>query len=150
MPLSRQATTLLRTVKVRDERELLFGRGEGPFSGWSKSRERLSARITRQRAEARRGRRLDADERPRPSDAPRWTLHDLRRTVVTGMNELGIQPHVVEAVVNHVSGRAKAGVAGVYNRANYANEKRMALQAWADHLDQLLGLGERKVIPMRV
>ena len=41
------------------------------------------------------------------------TLHDLRRTVVTGMNELGIQPHVAEAVVNHVSGRAKAGVAGL-------------------------------------
>ena len=65
------------------------------------------------------------------------------------MNELGIQPHVVEAVVNHISGRAKAGVAGVYNRATYATEKRMALQAWADHLDRLLGLGERKVIPMR-
>ena len=78
-----------------------------------------------------------------------WTLHDLRRTVVTGMNELGIAPHVVEAVVNHVSGRAKAGVAGVYNRAVYALEKRTALQAWADHLDEVLGLGERKVVPIR-
>jgi len=37
-----------------------------------------------------------------------WTLHDLRRTAVTGMNELGIAPHVVEAVVNHISGRARA------------------------------------------
>jgi hypothetical protein len=64
------------------------------------------------------------------------------------MNELGIAPHVVEAVVNHVSGRAKAGVAGVYNRATYATEKRVALQAWADHLDQVLGLGKRKVIPL--
>ena len=77
-----------------------------------------------------------------------WTLHDLRRTVVTGMNELGIPPHVVEAVVNHISGRAKAGVAGVYNRATYAEEKRAALQTWADHLDEVLGLGERTVIPM--
>ena len=65
------------------------------------------------------------------------------------MNEIGIAPHIVEAVVNHISCRAKAGVAGVYNRATYAAEKRMALQAWADHLDQLLGLGERRVIPMR-
>ena len=78
-----------------------------------------------------------------------WTLHDLRRTVVTGMNELGIAPHVVEAVVNHVSGRAKAGVAGVYNRAAYAIEKRTALQAWADHLDQVLGHDTRKLIPLR-
>ena len=47
-----------------------------------------------------------------------WRLHDLRRTVVTGMNDdLGIWPHVVEAVVNHVTGAAKRGVAGVYNRA---------------------------------
>ena len=88
--------------------------------------------------------------RRRPSRGHRTTLtHYLRRTVVTGMNELGIQPHIVEAVVSHVSGRARAGVAGVYNRATYATGKRMALQAWADHLDQILGLGERKVIPMR-
>ena len=88
---------------------------------------------------------------PHPDDAlVPWTLHDLRRTVVTGMNELGIAPHVVEAVVNHVSGRAKAGVAGVYNRAVYGREKRAALQAWADHLDEVLGLGERKVIPLLV
>ena len=56
------------------------------------------------------------------------------------MNELGIQPHVVEAVLNHISGQTKAGVAGVYNRAVYAAEKRAALQVWADHLDRLLGL----------
>ena len=78
-----------------------------------------------------------------------WRLHDLRRTAVTGMAELGVAPHVVEAVVNHVSGRARAGVAGVYNRATYALEKRAALQAWADHLDAVLGLAERKVIPIR-
>ena len=65
------------------------------------------------------------------------------------MNELGIAPHVVEAVVNHISGVARAGVAGVYNRAIYATEKRAALQAWADHLDQMLGLGELKIIPLR-
>ena len=62
-----------------------------------------------------------------------WVLHDLRRSAVTRMAELGIAPHVVEAVVNHVSGH-KAGVAGVYNKATYAAEKRAALQRWADHL----------------
>ena len=66
----------------------------------------------------------DARSSPERGDAlPQWALHDLRRTVVTGMNELGIAPHVVEAVVNHVSGRAKAGVAGVYNRATYADRE---------------------------
>lgn len=61
-----------------------------------------------------------------------WTLHDLRRTMVTMMNErLGIAPHIVEAVVNHISGPSKRGVAGVYNRALYLDERRRALQAWA-------------------
>jgi hypothetical protein len=64
------------------------------------------------------------------------------------MAEIGIQPHIIEAVMNHVFGPAKAGVAGIYNRATYTTEKRMALQAWADHLDDILGTGTRKVIPM--
>jgi integrase len=65
-----------------------------------------------------------------------WTLHDLRRTAVTWMNELGVAPHIVEAAVNHVSGH-KAGVAGIYNRARYSGEMRDALQRWADHVERL-------------
>jgi hypothetical protein len=68
---------------------------------------------------------------------PDWRLHDIRRTVATGMAELGIAPQVVEAVLNHVSG-AKAGVAGVYNRALYAPEKAAALERWSAHLESLL------------
>ena len=68
---------------------------------------------------------------------PEWTVHDLRRTVVTGMAEIGIAPHIVEAIVNHVSGH-KGGVAGVYNRAKYSKEKRVALQRWADHVERLV------------
>lgn len=67
-----------------------------------------------------------------------WRLHDLRRTLVTGLNDKGIEPHVVEAVVNHVSGVAKAGVAGVYNHARYLNERRMALELWARHIEGLV------------
>ena len=66
-----------------------------------------------------------------------WILHDLRRTTVTGMANIGIQPHVIEAVVNHVSG-AKGGVAGVYNRASYAVEKVEALARWDAHLHELV------------
>ena len=50
--------------------------------------------------------------------------------------ELGILPHVIEQALNHVSG-AKAGVAGVYNRAKMSDAVRSALQAWADHIDRI-------------
>ena len=67
-----------------------------------------------------------------------WRIHDLRRTAVTGMAELGVTPHVIEAVVNHISGH-KGGVAGVYNRAAYAPEKKAALELWANHVSSVVG-----------
>lgn len=65
-----------------------------------------------------------------------WRIHDLRRTVATGLQRLGIRFEVTEAVLNHVSG-AKGGVAGVYQRHDWANEKRSALDAWAVHVAEL-------------
>jgi len=117
VPLSRQAVALLRArrreAQERTEgRDLVFGAGEGAFSGWSRSKVRLDKRC----------------------GVTAWTLHDIRRSVVTGMNELGIAPHVAEAAVNHISGEAKRGVAGTYNRAQYLAERTRALQVWADHL----------------
>ena len=83
-----------------------------------------------------------ANGRPIASNAPaqavrtklqvleaRWTPHDLRRTCATGMADAGVLPHVIEAVLNHISG-SRSGVAGVYNRASYAAEKREALLRW--------------------
>ena len=58
------------------------------------------------------------------------------------MAELGVRPHIIEAVLNHVSGH-KAGVAGVYNRARYEGEMREALTKWADHVEALI-VGPRK------
>jgi integrase len=71
---------------------------------------------------------------------PSWSLHDLRRTVSTVMNddELAIDPHVVEVVLNHVSG-ARAGVAGTYNKAAYVARKRSALNAWTNYVLTLIG-----------
>jgi len=77
-----------------------------------------------------------SEEKPAP--LPRWTLHDLRRTFVTELNNLGVAPHVIEAAVNHVSGAARAGVAGTYNRAAYTPQVRAAMQLWADHISNLL------------
>ena len=66
-----------------------------------------------------------------------WVFHDVRRTVATRMCDIGIAPHIVEAVINHVSGH-KAGVAGVYNRSSYAPEKIAALERWANHVISLV------------
>jgi len=68
---------------------------------------------------------------------PNWVHHDLRRTCATGMADIGVQPHIIEAVLNHVSGH-KAGVAGIYNRAAYSAEKRDALDRWDRHVIALV------------
>jgi integrase len=100
--------------------------GASPVSGWSKIKSRLDDQM----------------------QIPHWRLHDLRRTAATGMAEIGIAPHIVEAALNHVSG-AKAGVAGVYNRAQYAAEKKMALSRWADHVLGIVNGDKSKVVQLR-
>jgi len=109
IPLSGEATAILKGC-VR-HRDLLFGNGPGGFAAWSRKK-------------------LELDK---ACNIKGWTIHDLRRTVATKMADIGVQPHVIEAVLNHVSGH-KAGIAGVYNRSTYATEKRAALELWANHL----------------
>jgi integrase len=128
VPLSAPAVEILRRVPRFATRDLVFGStGEGGYTRWSVSKQML-----------------DKEARLAP-----WTLHDLRRTMITKMGEdLGVQPHVVEAIANHVSGH-KAGVAGVYNKAVYANEKRVALDRWADHLMAIVEGRESNVTTLR-
>ncbi len=76
-----------------------------------------------------------------------WQLHDIRRTVATCMADTGVQPHVIEAVLNHISGH-KAGVAGVYNRATYAAEKRQALDMWGEHIAALIDRRQSNVVAL--
>jgi hypothetical protein len=64
------------------------------------------------------------------------------------MADLGVQPHIVEAVLNHVSGH-KAGVAGIYNRASYDKEKREALNLWATHLMAIIDGRAAVVVPLK-
>src|SRR5205085_4491266 len=66
-----------------------------------------------------------------------WRLHDLRRTVASGMARLRVEPWVVEKVLNHQTGQL-SGVAGVYNRWGYLEEKREALERWARHVTQII------------
>jgi integrase len=77
-----------------------------------------------------------------------WVLHDIRRTVATRMADLGVAPHVIEAILNHQSGH-KSGIAGTYNRSSYANETRAALALWADHVTALVSGRPRKIAAMR-
>lgn len=80
---------------------------------------------------------------------PAWRLHDLRRTVATGFQRLGVRFEVTEAVLNHVGG-SRAGVAGVYQRHDWKQEKRDALDAWGRHVAACLsGVGdETNVVPL--
>lgn len=93
--------------------------GTTPVSGFFKARAHLAGAMER----------IAAKERGAAVDIPRWTFHDLRRTVATGMARLGIPVRVTEAVLNHVSGTG-GGIVGVYQRHDYADEKRQALIAW--------------------
>jgi integrase len=114
--------------KVRGDSGFVFTTtGTSPVSGWSRMKRRLDAAMLAV-AEQERGAKVTIQP---------WRLHDLRRTAVTHMVELGVPPHVVELVVNHVSGH-KAGVAGVYNRSEMLPERKAALERWAAHLEGLV------------
>jgi integrase len=137
VPLSAAARAIIETQPRRlgadgRQRDLIFGQGEGAFSGWSKAKEKLDAQITATTGKA----------------LPHWTPHDLRRTTATQMAECGVQPHVIEAVLNHVSGH-RAGVAGIYNRASYAREKAVALDLWAERLMAIVEGRDSNVVTLQ-
>ena len=112
------------------EREFYFGtRTGGPYNSWGYDKARLDARI-----KCVTGRAL-----------PRWTLHDIRRTIRTGLGRIGIQPHIAELVINHVKG----GIQAVYDKHTYQREIDAALVAWAGHVLDLVEGRERKVMPIR-
>jgi integrase len=124
IPLSDLAWSLL--PERRGESEFVFGR-KG-FAAWGRGKAAL-------------------DERLGEKVAP-WTLHDVRRTVATRMADLGVQPHVIEAVLNHQGGH-KSGVAGIYNRSSYEKEVRAALMLWSDHVRATVEGKSRKIVPLR-
>jgi integrase len=110
--------------------------GKTPVSGFSKAKKALNAEMAK-----------IAGKPIKP-----WRTHDLRRTFSTILNEspedggLGIAPHIVEACLNHISGGAKSGVAGTYNRARYLAEKKAALERWANHIEGLVSGRKAKVV----
>ena len=89
--------------------------GVKPVAGWSVAKENLD----------------------KASGVSDWRIHDIRRTCATGLQKLGVTLQAVEAVLGHTSG-SRGGIVGVYQRHDYADEKRAALNAWATHLSALL------------
>jgi integrase len=138
VPLSAQALEIIGNLKRSNDRDLVFGRGAGGFSGWSKAKAELDERIAVARIAA-------GAKKP---IAP-WVLHDLRRSFVTHLNENKFAlPHVIEAIVNHVSGHL-AGIAGTYNKALYLDERRRAVGLWGDHIAALIEGRGSNIVPIR-
>ena len=135
VPLAELARDVIESVPQVDGGDYVFSLdGKRSVNGWSKTKRRLDQSIGEARAETARERYGSEKHH-----MPHWTFHDLRRSMVTGMvDDLGIAPHVVEAVVNHVSGEARAGVAGVYNRSVLLPQRREALRAWAKHVQAIV------------
>lgn len=125
-PLARQLITAL--PRVHSKAKLVFTTtGETAISGWSKTKAKLDREMLAilQKEIAQRGEDIATAE------IPGWTLHDLRRTADTLMNdELDVAPHVVEAILNHV----RKGDERRYNHAKLREPKRRALEAWAAHV----------------
>jgi integrase len=109
VPLASPAQDLLRGVPRFGE--LVFPGLRGSFNGWAKAKADLDIK----------------------SGVKGWRLHDLRRTMATGLQRLGVRLEVTEQVLNHVSG-SRSGIVGVYQRHDFASEKRAALEAWGAHV----------------
>jgi integrase len=124
VPLSDLAVEIIDAAGDRNGRDLVFGSGEGGYSGWSRSKEGLDKALDLKDA---------------------WTLHDIRRTVRTGMGKLGVAPHVAEAVLNHLP----AKLIRTYDKNKYEAEKRDAINRWAAHVDSLVKGKPAKVVPLR-
>ena len=141
IPLSEPALTILKAQPRRSAsdgtlRDHVFGRGVGRgYQGWSKSKTELDARIIK----ATHGKGIEP-----------WTLHDFRRSFSTSLHgkRFGVPPHLVEALLGHVGGH-KGGVAGVYNKEIYLDERRRALARWAEYLMAVIEGRENKIIPLR-
>ena len=121
VPLSGTARRLIADIVTPSD--LVFSStGTTAVSGWNRLKRRLDSAM------------LKLADRERDGKIPHWRLHDLRRTFVTGLGNLGIRGDVIELAVNHQSGAARGGVAGTYNKATLLPERKEAFERWAAHV----------------
>lgn len=121
VPLSGPVLQILQSVLRFEDCPYVFTTdGKTPFSNFGKAKARLDNMVNDARKENRKN-----------STIPEWRIHDLRRTAASFMASLGAAPHVIERILNHSSGII-SGVAAVYNRYQYADEMRDALEKWGE------------------
>ncbi len=114
VPLPRLARRIVESVNA--DGDLIFTtNGSTPVSGWSKIKQRLDAAM----------------------QIPPWRLHDIRRTVASGLAGLGVALPVIERLLNHVSG-SFGSIVGIYQQYQFEPEKKAALERWAAHVEQLI------------
>lgn len=133
VPLSDLALEIINEIPRLGD-FLLTTRGNRPVSGfgkWKKELDNEVLEVTREEAEAR------GEDPSEVEPFPSWRLHDLRRTMATHMEELGIPPHIVGSVLNH-DPKGYKGITSVYTRGNLIFERRKALTAWARLLRLIL------------
>jgi integrase len=140
IPLSKPAIAVVKEIPAVEGSGKLFptrtkaGQAERGPSGFSRALTRF---------------RRSLDAALQREAGPHWTLHDIRRTVATGLQRLGVRFEVTEAVLNHISG-AKGGVAGVYQRHDWKAEKRAALDTWAREVERIVAGAEKSnVVALR-
>lgn len=123
-----------------------------PYSNIGNSKADLDTAIATARRDAADPSRADeplTDDERKIHALPGWRLHDLRRTVATGMQRLGVRLEVIEAVLGHVSG-SRAGIVGVYQRHAFEPEARDALIRWGAHVERLVtGAPASNVVELR-
>jgi integrase len=156
--LSDAAIDVLKGIDRVGNRYVFTTDGKKPASGFSGAKVRLDAAMIRARRrslglpekddEFRKALQLGAGE-PLAAEIPEFILHDLRRTATSGMARLKIGPHVVDRILNHTSGTIR-GVAAIYNRFEYTDERRDALQAWGAYVQNLVSPAPDNVVALHL
>ncbi|MDE2466173.1 MAG: tyrosine-type recombinase/integrase [Alphaproteobacteria bacterium] len=145
VPLSKAAVQILKGLPRTSAAFTFSTTGETAVSGWS----RAKAKIDREMLAILKGEARERGENPKRVVLERWTIHDLRRTAATQMAALEISIPVIERALNHVSGTFR-GVVATYNRHQYFEERRIALESWAQRVLELAGGKPRSnVVRMR-
>ena len=127
IPLSPPALAILKELPRIGPSDFVFTiNGRNPVTDLAASKERLDSLI----------------------NIPAWHTHDLRRCVATGLQRIGINLQVIEAVLGHVGG-SRSGIVGVYQRHSFDAEKRTALEAWAREVERIVDGKSAKVLPLR-
>ena len=124
IPLSAPAMKIIDEIGERDGRDLVFGNGERGYSGWSNSKVALDQAVELKEE---------------------WRLHDLRRTFRSGLGQLGVEPHIAEACLNHLP----AKLIRTYDKNKYEPQKRQAFDRWSAYVSALIAGKRSNIVALK-